>query len=245
MRASRPAWSPSSSRPIPPRGSPSCAHACSRTASRTSTPEALERIAARVAESIRVLEGALIRVVAFASLTGKPVTTELVDDVLGDPLPRARGGGAAGRPRTVEEIQERTAAAFDLTVEDLRSSSRVARVTWARQVAMYLSRELTGATLPAIGKAFGRNHTTVMHACKRTAQRIAEDPAAHEAVRYLTLELGASLTDVHVRPPWQPPGASCTACAHPVLPHRAGQTQSLCTYPHPLLLLAFLRRGRI
>ncbi len=151
-------------------------------------PAALDRVAARVSESIRVLEGALIRVVAFASLTGKPVTTELVDDVLGTLYPELDVPGV--KPRTVEEIQERTAAAFDLTVDDLRSSSRAARVNWARQVAMYLSRELTGATLPAIGKAFGRNHTTVMHACKRTAQRIAEDPAAHEAVRYLTLELG-------------------------------------------------------
>lgn len=150
------------------------------------TDAALEMIAARVTESLRVLEGALIRVVAFASLTGKAVTPELVTDVLGslypDLEPQAR--------RTVEQVQERTAAAFDLTVADLRSPSRAARVAWARQVAMYLSRELTDATLPAIGKAFARNHTTVMHACKRTAARIAEDPAAHEAVRYLTLELG-------------------------------------------------------
>lgn len=148
--------------------------------------EALELVASRVTESLRVLEGALIRVVAFASLTGKPVTADLVADVLGslypdlEPAPR----------RSVAEIQERTASAFGLTVEDLCSPSRAARVAWARQVAMYLSRELTDATLPAIGKAFDRNHTTVMHACKRTAERIAEDPAAHEAVRYLTLELG-------------------------------------------------------
>ncbi len=148
--------------------------------------DALETIAGRVSESVRMLEGALIRVVAFASLTGKPVTPELVKDVLGSLYPDL------GPPakRTVAEIQERTAAAFDLTVEDLCSPSRAARVSWARQVAMYLSRELTDATLPAIGKAFDRNHTTVMHACKRTASRIAEDPAAHEAVRYLTLELG-------------------------------------------------------
>ena len=148
--------------------------------------EALELIASRVTESIRVLEGALIRVVAFASLTGKPVTAGLVGDVLGSLYPDI------GQParRSVEEIQERTAAAFDLTAEDLRSPTREAKVAWARQVAMYLSRELTDATLPAIGKAFGRNHTTVMHACKRTADRIASDPAAYEAVRYLTLELG-------------------------------------------------------
>ena len=147
--------------------------------------DALDQIAGRVTENVRSLEGALIRVVAFASLTGKPVTPELVGDVLGTLYPERV------RPRrSVAEIQERTAAAFGLTAADLRSASRTAGVTWARQVAMYLSRELTDATLPAIGEAFARTHTTVMHACTRTAERIAEDPAAHEAVRYLTLELG-------------------------------------------------------
>ena len=150
---------------------------------------ALEMIASRVTESVRVLEGALIRVVAFASLTGRPVTSELVVDVLGSLYPDLGKPETAPR-RTVELIQERTAAAFGLTVEDLRSPTRAASVAWARQVAMYLSRELTDATLPAIGKAFDRTHTTVMHACRRTADRIAGDPAAYEAVRYITLELG-------------------------------------------------------
>ncbi len=149
-------------------------------------PEALELVATRVGESVRALEGALIRVVAFASLTRRPLTAELVDDVLGTlyPAPKAKR-----RRRTVEEIQAATCDAFGVTLEEMRSASRAAKIAWARQVAMYLARELTDDTLPAIGRAFDRNHTTVMHACKRTADRMASDPAAYEAVRYLTMEL--------------------------------------------------------
>ena len=149
---------------------------------------AIEVIAKRVEESVRALEGALIRVVAFASLTGRALTAELAAEVLGSLYP-----DAAGRPtlrRSVEEIQARTCEALGVSLEELRSPSRAAGVAWARQVAMYLSRELTDATLPAIGAAFGRNHTTVLHACKRTAQRMSSDHAAYEAVRFLTLELG-------------------------------------------------------
>ena len=75
-------------------------------------------------------------------------------------------------------------------MDDLVSTSRAQSVTWPRQVAMYLTRELTDATLPAIGRAFGnRNHTTVLHACKRTAARIAEDPSAYDTVQRLHSEL--------------------------------------------------------
>jgi chromosomal replication initiator protein len=149
--------------------------------------DALELIAKRVEESVRALEGALIRVVAFSSLTGRPLTAELAAEVLGTlyPAPTARP-----RRRTVAEIQATTCDAFGVTLDEMRSSSRAAKVAWARQVAMYLARELTDDTLPAIGRAFGRNHTTVLHACKRTADRMASDRAAYEAVRYLTMELG-------------------------------------------------------
>ena len=78
-------------------------------------------------------------------------------------------------------------------MDDLLSPSRAAQVAWPRQVAMYLSRELTDQTLPAIGAAFGgRNHTTVMHACRRTAERLASDPEAYDTVRRLAEELGGS-----------------------------------------------------
>ena len=94
------------------------------------------------------------------------------------------------RRRTVREIQEQTCAAFGVSMEDLLSTSRAQPVAWPRQVAMYLSRELTDATLPTIGRAFGKNHTTVMHACRRTAERMAADREAYDAVRRLTDELG-------------------------------------------------------
>jgi chromosomal replication initiator protein len=148
-------------------------------------PDALELIAERVDSNIRALEGALIRTVAFGSLTGRPVTSELAGEVLGGLYPDLRP-----RARSVEEIQRRICQDFEITHDELVSQSRAATVTWPRQVAMYLTRELTDATLPAIGRAFGgRNHTTVLHACKRTAARIAEDQDAYDTVRRLTAEL--------------------------------------------------------
>jgi len=97
------------------------------------------------------------------------------------------------RAATVTEIQERTAEAFGVSVEALVSASRAGNLAWPRQVAMYLARELTDQTLPAIGRAFGgRNHTTVLHAYKRTAERIAGDPDAFDVVRRLTELLGTA-----------------------------------------------------
>jgi chromosomal replication initiator protein len=152
-------------------------------------PQALQLIADRVTDNVRALEGALVRVVAFGSLTGRPVTPELADEVLAGLYPELR---RKRRAATVEEIQERTAEAFGVSVDALLSPSRAGGLAWPRQVAMYLARELTDQTLPAIGRAFGgRNHTTVLHAYKRTAERIAGDPQAFEIVRRLTELLGA------------------------------------------------------
>ena len=136
--------------------------------------------------NIRALEGALIRVVAFASLTGRPVTAQLAAEVLAGLYPEL-----TPRRRTIADIQRETCEAFGVTLDDLLSTSRTQRVALARQFAMYLARELTDETLPAIGRAFGnRNHTTVLHAYRRTAERIASDPEAYEAVRKLTETLG-------------------------------------------------------
>ena len=145
-------------------------------------PAALEQIADRVTDNVRALEGALIRVVAFGSLTSRALTPELAEEVLTGLYPELK----PARP-SVEAIQQRTAEAFGISVEALLSSSRSGAVAWPRQVAMYLTRELTDQTLPAIGRAFGgRNHTTVLHAYRRTAERMAGDPDAYEAVRRLT-----------------------------------------------------------
>jgi chromosomal replication initiator protein len=148
-------------------------------------PTALTAIADRIVDNIRVLEGALIRVVAFASLTGRPIDAALAAEVL-ENLYRDQ------RPvrRSIDDVQRATCEAFDITPDELLSPARAQRLVWPRQVAMYLARELTDQTLPAIGRAFGgRDHTTVIHACKRTAERIARDPEADRVVRDLTERL--------------------------------------------------------
>jgi chromosomal replication initiator protein len=153
----------------------------------------LELIAERVTDNVRSLEAALIRVVAYASLTDKAIDRDLADEVLTQLYGRATAAAIrAGGPPTVEVIQDLVAEAFGLTREELLSPSRAARVAWPRQVAMYLSREHTHETLPAIGRHFGgRDHSTVLHACKRAASRIGTDPEAYDAVT----RIAARLTD--------------------------------------------------
>jgi chromosomal replication initiator protein len=163
-------------------------------------PGVLELLADEVQGNIRALEGALIRVVAYASLRDEELTLAVARRVLDDlygakPAPggsRAAGAGipAAAPVVTVELVQDLTCEHFGLTREELLSASRTQRVTWPRQVAMFLAREHTDESLPGIGRRFGgRDHTTVLHACRRTAERLAVDEDAHEAVRVLTARL--------------------------------------------------------
>jgi chromosomal replication initiator protein len=150
--------------------------------------QAIPVIADRIVDNVRVLEGALIRVVAYGSLTGRPITGDLAAEVLAGLYP-----DLVPARRTIREIQIATCEAFGIALDELLSPSRAARVVWPRQVAMYLSRELTDRTLPAIGDAFGgRDHSTVLHAVKRTGRRIATDPDAYESVRALTEHLRTS-----------------------------------------------------
>jgi len=148
----------------------------------------LEVIADRMTANVRGLEAALIRIVAYASLNDAPITVALAQQVLDQLYGREQ---RAHRPAaTIERIQQLVAERFEITREELLSPNRTNRVAWPRQVAMYLARAHTQETLPAIGARFGgRDHTTVIHACKRTADRIARDPDAHEAVRSLTARL--------------------------------------------------------
>ncbi len=143
----------------------------------------LRLIAQRITVNARALEGALVRVVAFHSLTCRPLDAALADEVLSGLYPHARDV----RPAiTIDRVQELACEAFGVSRDDLLSPRRTALVAWARQVAMYLSRKHTSTTLPAIGERFGgRNHTTVLHACRRAEQRIAEDPACAAAVHEL------------------------------------------------------------
>jgi chromosomal replication initiator protein len=146
---------------------------------------ALHAIAERIDSNVRALEGALIRVVAFSSLTGRPLTAELAIEVLDKLYPRP-AGQAHGGAGSIGAIQDAVGAHFGVSAQELLSSSRSARVAWPRQLAMYLARELTGESLPAIGRHFGgRDHTTVMYACRRAAARVDEDTTAREAVEKL------------------------------------------------------------
>ena len=146
--------------------------------------QALNVIADRIQSNVRALEGALIRVVAYSSLTGRPLTTELANEVLDSLYPRTALPGQ--RKHTVSDIQLATCEHFGLSSEELLSPARTARITWPRQVAMYLAREPTGESLPAIGRQFGgRDHTTVLHAWRRTNARMTTDEASRQAVENL------------------------------------------------------------
>jgi chromosomal replication initiator protein len=134
----------------------------------------LELIARRVSTNVRALEGALIRVVAYHSLTQRPIDAELVNAVLDVMYPRS-----ISHVPTISEIQASVAIHHHISVEELKSARRSGRIAWARQVAIHLSRQHTDASLAIIGQAFGgRNHATVLHACKRVAERITSDPEA-------------------------------------------------------------------
>jgi chromosomal replication initiator protein len=133
--------------------------------------EVAEFIAQRIPTNIRELEGALVRVVAYASLTRSPVSAELAADVLRDLLPPARA-----RVVTIAAIQQAIAEFFGIRVEEMRAKRRTKGVAFPRQVAMFVARELTDASLPRIGEEFGgRDHTTVMHACQRVRETLRRD----------------------------------------------------------------------
>lgn len=152
---------------------------------------ALEVIAERIAVNVRALEGALIRVVAFSSLTGRPLSAELATEVLDGLYPKMDPP-----QRSIAEIKAAACEQFGISAEELTSAGRTARLAWPRQVAMYLARELTQESLPAIGREFGgRDHTTVLHACKRTSARISENTSSRTAVEELRTRLSSRPVD--------------------------------------------------
>ncbi|MEU0489805.1 chromosomal replication initiator protein DnaA [Nocardiopsis sp. NPDC006139] len=144
-------------------------------------PEVLEFIASKISTNIRELEGALIRVTAFASLNRQSVDLDLTSQVLRDLVP-----GADVPEVTAGAIMSQTAAYFGLTVEDLCGTSRSRVLVTARQIAMYLCRELTDLSLPKIGQQFGRDHTTVMHADRKVRALMAERRSIYNQVHELT-----------------------------------------------------------
>ncbi len=154
--------------------------------------DTLGEVARYVNASVRSLEGALIRVVAYASLRGEVPTPALARQVLERLYPRSDEDGAC----TLEQVQDAAADLFGVSRAELLARDRTPRVSFARQVAMYVARELTAETLPSIGRGFGgRNHTTVLHAHRRIAADMARDQDTLEAVDALRARLGRSSDD--------------------------------------------------
>ena len=158
-----------------------------RNRSRGTIPdEVLERLAAEDA-SPRDLIGVFTKLATYADLTKQPVTMEVVENTLGQ---RAAGT----RKTSIEDIQRKTAEFYKLELRDFQSAGRARRIARPRQVAMYLAREITSRSLPEIGKRFGgRDHTTVLHACRRIAALCEEDPLFKQEVEFLKSILSRTL----------------------------------------------------
>jgi len=140
----------------------------------------MELLAHRITSNVRELEGALNRLIAHANLFTRPVTMEMVQEVLHDIL------SARDRKVTIEEIQRRVAEHYNIRLTDMSSARRARAVARPRQIAMYLAKQLTSRSLPEIGRKFGnRDHTTVMHACSKVGELIERDPAFAEDVELL------------------------------------------------------------
>lgn len=144
--------------------------------------DVLEFIASNITNNIRELEGALIRVCAFASLTGNPLTVELAEGVLSDILTNTQP-----RPITPALILEKTSEMFDFTIDEIRGQSRRRPLVTARQIGMYVMREMTDLSYPAIAREFGgRDHTTVIHAVEKISGLMKERRQIYDQVTELT-----------------------------------------------------------
>jgi chromosomal replication initiator protein len=144
--------------------------------------EAIMYIANHINTNIRELEGALIRVIAYSSLVNEDITAHLAAQALKDIIP-------ASRPKTItiQDIQQVVGEYFGMKIEDFKARKRTKAIAFPRQVAMYLSRELTDLSLPKIGEAFGgRDHTTVIHAHEKIAQTIESDHELYKIIQNLT-----------------------------------------------------------
>jgi chromosomal replication initiator protein len=147
--------------------------------------DVLTFIADRVTSNIRELEGALTRVIAYASLTGRPITAAVADEVLKDVFP-----GGSARSITIEHVQAAVCEWFGVSQADLRGDKRPQSIAYPRHIAMYLCRELTDQSLPKIGAKFGgRDHSTVMHGVRRIGDLIREDRDVFNVVQELTARI--------------------------------------------------------
>ena len=147
--------------------------------------EIMNFLANRIRTNIRRLEGALIRVASYASLTGKKLTLEVVESLLREVLHEE------GRfSISIEVIQKKVAEHFDIRLADMTSKRRPENIAFPRQIAMFLSRQMTESSLSAIGEAFGgRDHGTVLHACRLVKDRMEVDSSVRQVVSYLEKQL--------------------------------------------------------
>lgn len=147
--------------------------------------EIVDFLAGRIRSNIRRLEGALIRVASYASLTGKKISVEMVEALLHDVLHEE------GRfSINIESIQKKVAEHFDIRIADMTSKRRPENIAFPRQIAMFLARQLTDSSLNLIGEAFGgRDHGTVLHACRLVKDRMEVDPSVRQVVLYLEKQL--------------------------------------------------------
>lgn len=144
--------------------------------------EVMVYIATHIKSNIRELEGALIRIVAYSSLTNKDISVELASEALKDIISNRNS-----KQVTIELIQDIVSSYYNLNVEDFKSARRTRNVAFPRQIAMYLSRKLTDTSLPKIGEEFGgRDHTTVIHAYEKISQNLKKDESLQTAISELT-----------------------------------------------------------
>lgn len=143
-------------------------------------PGVLEFLAHRITTNVRVLEGALTRLFAFASLVGREITLDLAQDCLADIL------RASDRKLTIEEIQRKVAEHYNVRLSDLIGPKRLRTIARPRQVAMYLAKQLTPRSLPEIGRRFGgRDHTTIMHGIRKIEELMATDSQLNDDLQLL------------------------------------------------------------
>ena len=147
--------------------------------------DALFFIAEHIRSNIRKLEGSLLRVTSYLSLTKKALTQETMEYLLRDTLEQENQSAL-----TIEGIQRLVAEHYDIRLGDMTSKQRPQNIAFPRQVAMYLCREMTGQSLPAIGNAFGRNHATVLHAHRLIGQKMKTDAALRQTILSLEQRLG-------------------------------------------------------
>ncbi|MFF8274483.1 chromosomal replication initiator protein DnaA, partial [Staphylococcus warneri] len=147
--------------------------------------ESLNYIANQIQSNIRELEGALTRLLAYSQLQGKPITTELAAEALKDIIQAPKS-----KKITIQDIQKVVGQYYNVRIEDFSAKKRTKSIAYPRQIAMYLSRELTDFSLPKIGEEFGgRDHTTVIHAHEKIVNDIKADPTFKQEVENLEKEI--------------------------------------------------------